>query len=86
VNTAQSIRIPVLLVHGQADWRADYEHATRMKAALERHGKAFEWMALSREGHGAYDEETRHEVYERILAFLDRHLKPAAMTETAASP
>jgi dipeptidyl aminopeptidase/acylaminoacyl peptidase len=28
------------------------------------------------EGHGVYDEASRREVYERILSFLDRHLKP----------
>ena len=74
VNHAQHIKAPVLLVHGAKDWRADYEQATRMKDALEKHKKSFEWIPLSREGHGVYDEETRREVYERILAFLDKHL------------
>ena len=32
-----------------------------------------EWLALSGEGHGVYDEETRGEVYEKLLAFLERH-------------
>jgi dipeptidyl aminopeptidase/acylaminoacyl peptidase len=66
-----------LLVHGKEDWRADYAQAMRMKRALEQNRKEVEWMALGREGHGVYDEETRREVYERILAFLDRHLKAA---------
>jgi hypothetical protein len=33
-----------------------------------------EWLSLSREGHGVFDEQTRKEVYEQILDFLDRHL------------
>ena len=54
-----------------------------MKAALEANHKEFEWMALSREGHGAYDADTRREVYERILKFLDRHLQAGGSTSLA---
>ena len=75
-NAAQ-IQIPVLLIHGKEDSRADFRQAKKMKAALEANQKRFEWMQLSREGHGIYDEETRREVYGRILEFLDTQL-PAA--------
>jgi dipeptidyl aminopeptidase/acylaminoacyl peptidase len=74
---AARIRIPVLLIHGKEDSRADFKQAKKMKAALEADHRKFEWMALSREGHGVYDEETRREVYERILEFLGRHLQAA---------
>lgn len=83
VHLADRIEAPVLLIHGKEDWRADYKHAKRMHKALERGGKQVEWMALSREGHGVYDEETRREVYERILAFLDRHLMGATVNANA---
>lgn len=75
VHRAQAIQAPVLLIHGKEDWRADFNQAKKMKAALEKHNKDFEWMALTREGHGVYDEESRVEVYDRILKFLDKHLK-----------
>jgi dipeptidyl aminopeptidase/acylaminoacyl peptidase len=75
VTHAQNIKAPVMLIHGKSDWRADYEHAQRMKAALEKHQKKIEWLALGREGHGIYDEESRREVYERILQFLDANLR-----------
>lgn len=74
VYHAERIETPVLLIHGREDWRADYEHAARMKKALERANKPLEWLALSGEGHGVADQETREDVYERILAFLDVHL------------
>jgi dipeptidyl aminopeptidase/acylaminoacyl peptidase len=76
VHGAQQIEVPVLLIHGKEDWRADFQQAKRMKAALESNRKQFEWMALSGEGHGAYDEQTRREVYERVLQFLERNLAP----------
>jgi dipeptidyl aminopeptidase/acylaminoacyl peptidase len=77
VYNAPSIRAPVLLIHGKADATADYEHAKRMRAALEQNQKKFEWLALGGEGHGVYDEDSRREVYERILQFLDAHLMKA---------
>jgi dipeptidyl aminopeptidase/acylaminoacyl peptidase len=85
VNLADRIEVPVLLIHGKEDWRADYKQAKRMRSALESNTKPFEWMSLSREGHGVYDEETRREVYERILAFLDKHLSSAALTVRSAT-
>ena len=75
VYNAQNIKAPVLLIHSKADGRVDYEHAQRMKAALEKNSKKIEWLALGREGHGVYDEESRREVYERILQFLDANLR-----------
>ncbi len=85
VYLADKIEVPILLVHGKEDWRVDYKQAKRMRSALEAKKKPFEWMALSREGHGVYDEENRREVYERILQFLDKHLaRGAAVTQAAA--
>lgn len=72
---ASAIQVPVLLIHGTEDWRADYKQAIRMKEALEKAGKQVEWLSLRREGHGAYDDTTRLEVSTRVLAFLDEHLK-----------
>jgi dipeptidyl aminopeptidase/acylaminoacyl peptidase len=86
VFNAARIQIPVLLIHGKEDARADFKQAKKMKAALEANHRNFEWMALSREGHGVYDEETRREVYERILKFLDLHLRRAQATPVAAEP
>ena len=77
VYMAQNIKAPVLLIHGKDDTRADYEHAKRMRAALEEHHKKVEWLALGGEGHGVYDENTRRDVYERILQFLDANLQHA---------
>jgi dipeptidyl aminopeptidase/acylaminoacyl peptidase len=74
VHSAQAIKVPVLLIHGKVDGRADFEQAKRMKAALEKNHKQFEFLALSGEGHGVYDEQTRREVYERILQFLAANL------------
>jgi len=74
VYNAQNIKVPVLLIHGTADGVAEFEHAKRMRAALEKNHKQFEFMELGGEGHGAYDEATRRAVAERILQFLAANL------------
>jgi dipeptidyl aminopeptidase/acylaminoacyl peptidase len=74
VHLAERISVPVLLVHGSVDGRADYQHAQRMRRALEALGKPHELIALRGEGHGIYDEQTRTEVYRGVLAFLDHHI------------
>jgi len=81
-NNAQKIEVPVLLIHGKEDMRADFAQAKRMKSALESAAKRFEWVALSYEGHGVYDEQTRREVYEKILGFLERNLAPVTAART----
>ena len=75
VYNADRIQAPVLLIHGKEDWRADFEQATKMKKALKKNNKEFEWMAIRGEGHGVHDEKTRKEVYERIIEFIDKHMK-----------
>lgn len=88
VHHADEIRVPVMLVHGENDWRADFEHAVRMKDALERAGKPVEWLELEGEGHGVYNDDTRRRVYEEVLAFLARHMpvEPSGSASAANSP
>lgn len=92
VYNAERIQAPVLLIHGKEDWRADFEHAVRMRDALEDAGKSVEWLALRGEGHGIYNQETRREVYGKLLGFLDRYLpldsvgEATTVTATSSSP
>lgn len=69
------LKAEVLIAHGEKDERVPFTHAKRLREALEQHGKSFEWFVKSSEGHGFYDEENRTEYYERVAAFLAKHLK-----------
>jgi dipeptidyl aminopeptidase/acylaminoacyl peptidase len=71
---ADKIKIPVMLIHGSLDRRAPVAHATRLKAALEKAGNPPEWLTEIGEAHGFADEKHRAEAYEKILAFLGKHL------------
>ena len=71
---AAEIGIPVFLVHGKDDERARFDQYKSMLAALEATGKAPETFVLRGEGHGFYSPEAQAELYERLDAFLARHL------------
>jgi len=76
VYNAEKIKAAVMLIHGAQDQRAPIQHATKMRAALERVGNPPEWLTESGEGHGFQDQKHRTEAYEKILAFLAKHLGP----------
>lgn len=65
---------PILLVHGNHDQRVSFEHARAMVAAMEKAGKPMETFFFGDETHGIYGEENRKLYYERVLAFLKKHL------------
>lgn len=71
---ADKITIPVLLVHGGKDKRAPPVQAEVMRAALIKSGRAPEWLFAPNEGHGFYDTKNRTEFYQKLDAFLDKHI------------
>ncbi|HEU4373282.1 MAG TPA: S9 family peptidase [Telluria sp.] len=73
---ADQIKVPVLLIHGAKDKTTDIEQANAMREALTRAGRPPEWLMFEREGHGFYDSEHRKEVYQRLEAFLAKHIGP----------
>jgi dipeptidyl aminopeptidase/acylaminoacyl peptidase len=83
VYNADKIKVPVMLIHGRLDERVPFEHALRMRAALEKVGNPPVWISESGEEHGLGAEPNRVENYEKMLAFFARHLGPAASTSSA---
>ncbi len=71
---AGRIKVPVLLIHGEADERTPFAQAKAMRAALQKAGNAPEWMAVPKEGHGFYNEANRIEMLRKLEAFLGTHL------------
>jgi dipeptidyl aminopeptidase/acylaminoacyl peptidase len=74
VTLAARIKAPVLLVHGGKDKRAPVQHAQEMREALTKAGNAPEWLLAPNEGHGFYDTANRTAFYEKLEAFLDKHI------------
>ncbi|GLS83592.1 alpha/beta hydrolase family protein [Paraferrimonas haliotis] len=74
VYHVDKIKAPVFIVHGGKDLQAHYENAYRLRDALEKAGKEYEWMFKRTEGHGFYDETNRAEYFEAIIKFFDKHI------------
>jgi xylose isomerase len=51
-------------------------HAKALRNALDKAHKPYEWFAVAKEGHGFYTEEHRRQFYEKLEAFLAKHLAP----------
>lgn len=71
---AEKITVPVLLVHGEADKRVPIVHAETMRAALIKANRPPEWMAVPNEGHGFYNTKNIKAFYQKLEAFLAKHL------------
>ena len=68
------IKADLLLIHGARDERAPIEQAESLMSALDKIDKLYEWLELSNEGHGYYDEKNRVKVYSKVLEFLDKNI------------
>ncbi len=73
-SLADQIRLPVLLVHGDQDRTTGLDQAHMMRDALIKAGHPPEWMEVANEGHGFYDAEHRKMFYEKLEAFLAKHI------------
>jgi dipeptidyl aminopeptidase/acylaminoacyl peptidase len=76
VTLAARIKAPVLLVHGGKDKRAPVEHAEAMRAASSRPAIRPSGSSRPNEGHGFYDTKNVTEFYQRLEAFLAKHIGP----------
>lgn len=68
------VGIPVMLVAGKEDIRAPLAHTNAMADALKKAGTPVDVMVKGGEAHGFYKEENRVELYEKMEAFLDKHI------------
>jgi dipeptidyl aminopeptidase/acylaminoacyl peptidase len=87
INLADRIKSPVFLVHGGIDKTTPVEHAEAMRKALIAAGRPPEWFLAPNEGHGFYDTANRTAFYEKLEAFLGKHIGDKAGTaQVGAAP
>jgi dipeptidyl aminopeptidase/acylaminoacyl peptidase len=74
VYRAERIQAPLLILHGRKDKRVVPLMSEKMVEALEIEGKHHEVHWYDEEAHGWEKRENRRDAFERILAFLKRHV------------
>ncbi len=76
VDQAAKIKAPMLMVYGLMDQRVPLINGERMRDALQKHGKKYEWVVYKDEGHGFLRQENRIDYYKRMEKFLAENLGP----------
>jgi dipeptidyl aminopeptidase/acylaminoacyl peptidase len=72
------VRVPMFVSHGKDDPVVDVSESRKLISELERHHIPHEYLLVSGEGHGMHHINNQVELYEHILAFLDKNLIHAA--------
>ena len=70
------IQAPLMLAYGAADVRVPLIHGNKMRAALDKYDKTYEWVVYNDEGHGFNKLENKVDFYRRVDAFLAKNLVP----------
>ncbi|MBS0583804.1 MAG: S9 family peptidase [Proteobacteria bacterium] len=69
-----ALKAKVMLIVGGADRRVPPIQAENLHGELAKRKIEHEWLYQRTEGHGFYDEAHTREMYEKVLAFLDRNI------------
>ena len=73
---SDKVSIPVLLVHGRDDTVVPLEQSEIMADALKRAGKPVELIIQKGEDHWLSSGETRREMLQATMAFVEKHNPP----------
>ncbi|MEK7483979.1 MAG: prolyl oligopeptidase family serine peptidase, partial [Planctomycetota bacterium] len=68
------IRIPILIVQGKNDPRVKQQESEQIVTAMQKAGKAVEYILYENEGHGLAHPENRLDFYGKAEKFLERWL------------
>jgi dipeptidyl aminopeptidase/acylaminoacyl peptidase len=87
LRQAESIRAPVLLIHGERDTSADIAESRRLADRLRELGREVELVAIPDAGHvfNFRDREKARMAWEATIRWLDRYLKPARVRSSPES-
>lgn len=77
LHWADTLDRPLLVIHGTADDNVYFLHSLKLADALFRAGKTYEFLPLAGYTHMVPDPLVTRRLYERIVEFLDRHVKHA---------
>ncbi len=75
VYQVAKLKSELLIMHGERDERAPFEHAKRLKAALDKAGKPYQWLVFDDETHGFYGEHNQTIYLKNVQDFLAKQLK-----------
>ena len=76
LNFVDKIRVPVFVAGGKDDQTVEIQQSKRLVAAFDKYKVTYEKLFVGEEGHGMRHLGNEVELYDRIMVFLDKYLKP----------
>jgi dipeptidyl aminopeptidase/acylaminoacyl peptidase len=76
LRSADSITVPLLVVHGEHDTNVPIGEAHQIVAALQKRGRIVDYLELAGEGHEYRRAHSRVLLISTMVEFLARHLAP----------
>lgn len=76
----QSIVKPLMVLHSENDPRVPRCESDDLVRAIEKNNGTVEYLVFEEEGHGLAKRKNKIHAYERILSFLDRHVKSSSVS------
>ena len=73
IRFAKKADAPILLIHGRDDTVVSFEQSTKMADALKDAGKPYEFIELKGEDHWLSRSDTREQMLEATLAFVQKY-------------
>lgn len=70
---AEKASAPIMLIHGKDDTVVPYSHSSKMADKLKDAGKPYEMVTLKGEDHWLSLSETRQEMLQQSVAFVQKH-------------
>lgn len=74
IHNLDKLKAPVFIIHGTEDRRVPLIQAEVLKKAFDKRGHPYEWLVKEKEGHGFYKPENNVERWQKMLAFLEKHM------------
>ena len=76
INFVDKIRVPVFVAGGKEDQTVELQQSRRLVSALDKNNVPYEKLFIGGEAHGMAYLKDEVELYDRIIAFLDKNLMP----------
>lgn len=76
IKNAEKINVPLFMAYGGEDRQVTIVHGDRIRAALDRAGKTYQWMFKADEGHGYRVFENQVELAQKLEKFFAEHIGP----------
>lgn len=74
-NSVQNVVTPTLIVGGEKDWNCPILNSEQLYQALRRLGVTTQLVVYPNEHHGISRPSFRKDLYQRYLAWFDKHVK-----------